>query len=87
MFLKVSDKVSRPYKTTGKVIVLCIIIFFFADDIKISQEITYPYDSWLLQLEINNIHVWCSSDYVKLTRKPESYPFVEKQTGMVFIVN
>jgi hypothetical protein len=29
--LKVRDKVSHPYKTTGKIIVLCILIFTFLD--------------------------------------------------------
>jgi hypothetical protein len=28
----VSDQVSHPYKTTGKIIVLCILIFIFLDN-------------------------------------------------------
>jgi hypothetical protein len=30
-FLNVSNQVSHPYKTTGKIIVLCILIFMFLD--------------------------------------------------------
>jgi len=30
-FLNVSDQVSHPYKTTGKIIVLYILIFIFLD--------------------------------------------------------
>jgi hypothetical protein len=29
--LNVSDQVSHPYKTTGKITVLCIVIFTFVD--------------------------------------------------------
>jgi hypothetical protein len=31
LFLNVWDKVSRPYKTTGKILVLYILIFMFLD--------------------------------------------------------
>ena len=107
MFLNVSDQVSHPYKSTGKIIgliiiiiiiiivivvvvvivVIVVIIIFLADDIKINQEITYPYDSWLHQSEINNIHVWCILDYMKLNKKTRVISFVKKQTGLVLIIN
>jgi hypothetical protein len=29
--LRVSDQVSHPYKTTGKIIVLCTLVFVFLD--------------------------------------------------------
>jgi len=38
----------------------------YVDDVKIYREIKSHYDSLLLQSGINNIRVWCISNYVKL---------------------
>jgi hypothetical protein len=38
----------------------------FADDIKIFREIKSPHDSFLLQSDINCVHGWCISDFMKL---------------------
>jgi len=37
----------------------------FVDDVKIYGEINSPYDSWLLQSDINNIRVWCISNWME----------------------
>ena len=36
--IKVSDQVSHPYKTTGKTIFLCILIFKFLDSNQYSHS-------------------------------------------------
>jgi hypothetical protein len=38
----------------------------FADDVKKCREIKSPYDSWLLQSDINNVAVWCVSNYMNI---------------------
>jgi hypothetical protein len=39
---------------------------FFADDVKVHREIKSPYDSWVLQSDINNVRAWCISNYTNL---------------------
>jgi hypothetical protein len=50
----------------------------FVDDVTINLEITYPYDSWLLQSEINNIQMWYFSNYMKLNKKTRILSFCQK---------
>jgi len=39
----------------------------FADYIKIYREIKSAYDGWSLQSDVNNIRMWCVSNYMKLS--------------------
>ena len=46
--------------------VKCSNCLLFAVDVKIYREIKSPYDSWLLQSDINNVRVWYISNYMNL---------------------
>ena len=71
--LNLSDQVSHPYKTTGKIIVLFILIFTFFGQQTRRQKIlcrmitSIPWIQCALNLFLNIILIWSNIAYVNIT--------------------